>query len=433
MEKSQISSDLIRGHIDTIILYSLLDGDKFAQKIMEHVKSKSDDKYEINQATLYSSLKRLENLKYIDGYWNDSDTGRRRFFKLTDLGKSIVNENLNNWQYSRAIIDKLMDLEPEPVVKTEIVEVEKIVQVPVEVPVEVIVEKPVVEQVSSPVSPIFDENNNFITENSQNTEENPPVILSESVSEPISQSTHTLAEEQQEINFRNILTGLIKATAKPKIKPKHNSDSFSDDNSSHEDQVEVLSFNETISSTTNYNVENTNSYGKIDFSDLSLKAAQEGYKLRVSTKDARVLAGSVYINRLKLFTSLSIFLIVLLQVLLFSTVFKGEIHAAMLIIAPILGIIYPIISLRLFVKHPLKTTSSIKADTILTALIVFFNLLLITFALNLLFTVNFEDLSSLLTFFVFPIVIYLDIFLYFVLQFAFSKLKIFKTKNIKNN
>ena len=124
MDKNNaISSDLIRGHIDTIILYTLLGGDKFAQQIADHVKLKSGENYELNQATLYSSLKRLENLKYVNAYWNDSESGRRRFFSLTDLGKSVVNDNLSSWTFSRAIIDKLMDIKPEGEIKTEVVEV----------------------------------------------------------------------------------------------------------------------------------------------------------------------------------------------------------------------------------------------------------------------------------------------------------------------
>ena len=64
MEKPSISSDLIRGHIDTIILHVLSFGDKFAQQISDEINVKSENKYQINQATLYSSLKRLENLKF---------------------------------------------------------------------------------------------------------------------------------------------------------------------------------------------------------------------------------------------------------------------------------------------------------------------------------------------------------------------------------
>lgn len=417
MEKSQISSDLIRGHIDTIILYSLLDGDKFAQQISDHVKLKSGENYELNQATLYSSLKRLENLKYVNAYWNDSESGRRRFFSLTELGKTIVNDNLNNWTFSRAIIDKLMDIQPEGVVKTEVVEVEKIVKVPEIVEVPVYVEK-TIEKI---IEPEQNTQNNLIENNS---------IPCESVKTENFEKAPSLVEEQQEINFRSILSGLIKATAKPTKKEKTNQ-SLDNEKIDNNENDEVLKFNETISTTTVAEHDAPTNYGKIDFSDLSLKAAKEGYKLRVSTKDARVVEGSVYINKVRFFTSLSVFLLVLLEVLLFSSAFKGEISTVLLIIAPILAVILPVVSAYFFFKQPLKTSAPIKADIILNSLIVFFNLLLITFALNLLFTVNFEDSFSLISFFIFPMVLYLDVFLYFVLKYCFGKLNFFLSKKKK--
>ena len=82
MEQHAISSDLIRGHIDTIILHTLLDGDKYAQQISDSIEEKSEKEYKINQATLYSSLKRLESLRFVKSYWNDSETGRRKYFNL---------------------------------------------------------------------------------------------------------------------------------------------------------------------------------------------------------------------------------------------------------------------------------------------------------------------------------------------------------------
>ena len=52
MEQHSISSDFIRGHIDTIILHSIVDTDKFAQQISDSIDKKSQNKYQINQATL---------------------------------------------------------------------------------------------------------------------------------------------------------------------------------------------------------------------------------------------------------------------------------------------------------------------------------------------------------------------------------------------
>ena len=89
MEQS-INSDLIRGHIDTIILKSLTDGDKFPQEISDYVYKVSNESYSINQATLYSSLKRLESTKLLRSYWQDSSNGRRKFFALTQSGRDSI-------------------------------------------------------------------------------------------------------------------------------------------------------------------------------------------------------------------------------------------------------------------------------------------------------------------------------------------------------
>ena len=42
---SAISSDLIRGHINTIILRTLYDGDKYGYEIISEIESKSKGQY----------------------------------------------------------------------------------------------------------------------------------------------------------------------------------------------------------------------------------------------------------------------------------------------------------------------------------------------------------------------------------------------------
>lgn len=58
---SSISSDLIRGHINTIILRTLYDGDKYGYEIINEIEEKSKGQYTLKQPTLYSALKRLES------------------------------------------------------------------------------------------------------------------------------------------------------------------------------------------------------------------------------------------------------------------------------------------------------------------------------------------------------------------------------------
>ena len=106
---SGIDSELIRGHIDTIILKTLDGSSKYGYEICHDVETVSNGEYELKQPTLYSCLKRLEDKGLISSYWEDSDIGgRRHYYKLTQEGKKVYNENTKNWILSRDIIDSLI-------------------------------------------------------------------------------------------------------------------------------------------------------------------------------------------------------------------------------------------------------------------------------------------------------------------------------------
>lgn len=106
---SSISSDLIRGHINTIILRTLYDGDKYGYEIINEIEEKSKGQYTLKQPTLYSALKRLEGQDFVTSYWGGaSNGGRRKYFQITDKGRTIVEQNLAEWEYSRTVIDSLI-------------------------------------------------------------------------------------------------------------------------------------------------------------------------------------------------------------------------------------------------------------------------------------------------------------------------------------
>ncbi|MBQ7452779.1 MAG: helix-turn-helix transcriptional regulator [Clostridia bacterium] len=107
-----IDSDLIRGHIDTIILNILAEGDRYGYEICKEVEVKSNGTYELKQPTLYSCLKRLEDKGLISSYWEDSDIGgKRHYYKLTDQGQEAFKQNQEDWLRSRRIIDSLISTE----------------------------------------------------------------------------------------------------------------------------------------------------------------------------------------------------------------------------------------------------------------------------------------------------------------------------------
>ena len=109
--KSGISADLIRGHINTIILRTLYERDKYGYEIIEEIESKSHGQYSLKQPTLYSALKRLESQGYINAYWKTDEVsqgGRRKYYTLTDSGREVTERNQAEWEYSRTVIDNLI-------------------------------------------------------------------------------------------------------------------------------------------------------------------------------------------------------------------------------------------------------------------------------------------------------------------------------------
>ena len=109
MIHNKLSSDLLRGHTDTIILKFLVDGDKYGYEITKLVYELSGQQYELKEATMYSSFKRLEQDGHITSYWgSETQGGRRKYYRITSSGKQQYELNKQNWLYAQKILEKLL-------------------------------------------------------------------------------------------------------------------------------------------------------------------------------------------------------------------------------------------------------------------------------------------------------------------------------------
>lgn len=57
-----ISSDVIRGYNDIMILCLLLDGDSYGYEISKRINEIIEEKYKMKETTLYSAFTRLEKM-----------------------------------------------------------------------------------------------------------------------------------------------------------------------------------------------------------------------------------------------------------------------------------------------------------------------------------------------------------------------------------
>lgn len=104
-----ITSDLIRGHTETIIMANLYNKDSYGYEINKAIQEASGGQYELKEATLYGAFRRLEENGYIISYWGNETTGaRRRYYHITDEGKAFYEESYREWEKAKNIIDTLI-------------------------------------------------------------------------------------------------------------------------------------------------------------------------------------------------------------------------------------------------------------------------------------------------------------------------------------
>ncbi|WP_219836922.1 PadR family transcriptional regulator [Paenibacillus sp. R14(2021)] len=109
MSENKITSDLLRGHTDTMILRLLSEADRYGYEIVKLIAERSDGEYELKEATMYSSVRRLEVEGDIEWYWGDeSQGGRRKYFRITDKGRESHARNKSNWEYAKRVLENLL-------------------------------------------------------------------------------------------------------------------------------------------------------------------------------------------------------------------------------------------------------------------------------------------------------------------------------------
>ena len=105
-----IVPELLRGHIDTMILARLEHKESYGYEISKNIMRISKGQYELKEAALYTAFRRLEEMGFLNSYWGDETTGaRRRYYLVTPSGKHCLEESRKNWKDTKILIDRLLE------------------------------------------------------------------------------------------------------------------------------------------------------------------------------------------------------------------------------------------------------------------------------------------------------------------------------------
>lgn len=94
-----------KGLLEFPILLIVAEGEVYASDILEQLK-KAD--LIIVEGTLYPLLSRLKKSGLVEYVWRESKTGPpRKYYKLTKMGESVLDELLGTWNVLSSSINKL--------------------------------------------------------------------------------------------------------------------------------------------------------------------------------------------------------------------------------------------------------------------------------------------------------------------------------------
>jgi len=101
-----VDKEMMKGSIDLLLMSLISQRDLYGYEITKILKRLSDDTYEMSEGTLYSALKRLERKQWIESYWNETENGRRKYYRLTDSGNKELKRKQENWKMIETLVHK---------------------------------------------------------------------------------------------------------------------------------------------------------------------------------------------------------------------------------------------------------------------------------------------------------------------------------------
>lgn len=100
----KIDKSLISGSTAMLVLKLLEEDDMYGYEMIETLRERSENVFELKAGTLYPLLHGLEEKGYLKSYEKSAGGKLRKYYSITRVGKRALEEKKSEWEvYSKAV------------------------------------------------------------------------------------------------------------------------------------------------------------------------------------------------------------------------------------------------------------------------------------------------------------------------------------------
>lgn len=107
----KISKELSKGSNALLVLSVLRKRELYGYQIIRELELQSEEVFRMSEGTLYPILHALEKEKFLESYWEEKESGRRRrYYRITDKGVLELEERTKEWKSYSSAVEKVLQI-----------------------------------------------------------------------------------------------------------------------------------------------------------------------------------------------------------------------------------------------------------------------------------------------------------------------------------
>ena len=108
-----MEGEILKGHLDMIVLAALAAGPAHGYGIIQEIKRRSGDVFDLPEGTIYPVLRALSAAGLLTSRVVPSYAGPpRRYYRITDEGRDVLKEWGRIWRQTRDFVNRFTEGTP---------------------------------------------------------------------------------------------------------------------------------------------------------------------------------------------------------------------------------------------------------------------------------------------------------------------------------